>query len=225
MNYWEGKMSKGKVFTAQEVQAIIAGNKTMFREICKRQPQGEIEKPYVIRQAGITEFNYPFGKIPYQVGQKIFCKESFNIFAGQVAYKQSLTNAERYIWKPAQQMKQEHSRLTLLIKEIRVERLADISEEDAIAEGVDKLFTEEEMRHVAKVHPTAKNDAYKNYLWHGHIGKTITRKQSDEWNYQYSAYQKARDSFATLWNATHKKPEEKFEANPFVWSIQFEVVK
>ena len=25
-----------------------------------------------------------------------------------------------------------------------------------------------------------------------------------------------------IFNATHKKPEEKFEANPFVWVISFE---
>jgi hypothetical protein len=193
---------KGKIFTAQEVQAILAGNKTMFREICKRQPQGEIEKPYVIRQAGITEFNYPFGKIPYQVGQKIFVKESFNIFAGQVTYKQSLANVEKYFWKPATQMKQEHSRLTLLIKEIRVERLQDISEEDAIAEGM--FFTD--------------------------YGKNCYGQQEAGWSWKKNkspseCLGSAYWAFANKWNATHKKPEEKFMANPWVWVIDFEVVK
>ena len=32
-------------------------------------------------------------------------------------------------------------------------------------------------------------------------------------------------AFASLWNATHKKPEEKFEANPWVWCVTMEVVK
>jgi|LakMenE01Jun11ns_1017448.scaffolds.fasta_scaffold9938637_7 hypothetical protein len=190
-----GDSMKGKIFTAQEVQAILAGNKTMFREICKRQPQGEIEKPYVIRQAGITEFNYPFGKIPYQIGQKIFVKESFNIFAGQVAFKQSLANAEKYIWKPASQMKQEQSRLTLQIKEIRVERLADISEEDAIAEGV--------------VYPNTPVCCYRYQM------NCCGNYEAEDASWE----------FKQIWNATHKKPEEKFEANPWVWSIQFEVVK
>ena len=218
-------MSKGKIFNAQEVQAIIAGNKRMFREICKRQPQGEIEKPYVIRQAGITEFNYPFGKIPYKIGQKIFVKESFNIFAGQVAYKQSLANAERYIWKPAQHMKQEHSRLTLQIKDIRVERLQDISEEDAIAEGLDKLYSEEFFKEeVLKRNPNQTNP-WKNYLYYGLVQQgIITLKQSDSWGNQYSCEESAKLSFASLWNATHKKEEHKWENNPFVWSIQFEVV-
>jgi hypothetical protein len=31
--------------------------------------------------------------------------------------------------------------------------------------------------------------------------------------------------FKDAWNASHKKPEEKFEADPWVWKIDFEVVK
>ena len=171
---------KGRIFTAQEVQAIISGNKKMFREAIK--PRIKVENYKLTDGSGIG-MRILLEECPYQVGQKIFCKESFNIFAGQVAYKQSLANAERYIWKPAQHMKQEQSRLTLLIKEITVERLADINEEDAIAEAP-----------------------------------------------QYSIIQPFGnkcpiDFFKTLWNSTHKKPEEKFEANPWVWAIQFEVVK
>lgn len=31
--------------------------------------------------------------------------------------------------------------------------------------------------------------------------------------------------FAGNWNATHKKPEEKFKANPFVWVVDFKINK
>ena len=126
---------------------------------------------------------------PYQVGQKIFCKESFNIFAGQVAYKQNLASAERYIWKPAQHMKQEQSRLTLQIKEISVERLQDISEEDAIAEGI-----------------------------------PLSKEFKDRYYTPENNYAVPKIAFMRWWNATHKKPEEKWDSNPYVWSIQFEVV-
>ena len=246
---------KGKIFNAQEVQAIIAGLKVQFKEACKRQPQGEIEKPYIVRQAGITEYNYPFGKIPYQVGQKIFVKEKWGIgsrpdqFGGykgfeyeadcfgddenlpcyEINYDKLPKNIEidNWIgnWEQARLMPQWAARLTLEITNIKVERLGEISEDDAINEGVNKLFTEEEMKHFLKVHQIEKNDAYKNYLWHGHIGRTITKKQSDEWEYQCSAYEKAKDSFFSLWNATHKKPEEKFKANPFVWAVNFKINK
>ena len=179
---------KGKIFNAQEVQAIIAKNKTMFREICKIQPS-EQRKPYLIEKtvggfSGRTGIVYPFGESSYKKGQKIFVKESFNIFASQVSYKQGLVGAERYFWKPAQHMKQEHSRLTLEITDIKVERLQDISEDDAVNEGV----------------------------WN------IQEKGSPRnWD--------IKNAFATFWNATHKKPEEKFEANPFVWVVDFKINK
>ena len=255
---------KGKIFNAQEVQAILNGSKVMFREVIKPYPILSDDKSYWefkgVRWAGEnSSYAKNFGDnarpvmpdlCPYRVGQKIFCKERFSeelqqIYCKQLAkFNYAATCDEEVIkvdsdgwqlfrkngdpaspWKPAQHMKQEHSRLTLEITDIKVERLAEISEEDAIKEGVNKLFTEEEMKHVLRVHQIEKNDTYKNYLWHGHIGRTITKKQSDEWEYQCSAYEKAKDSFFSFWNANHEKPEEKFEVNPFVWVVDFKINK
>lgn len=213
---------KGKIFNAQEVQAIIAGNKTQFREVIK--PKINLENYSLPDECGMELL---LSECPYQVGQKIFVKESFGAdWSNNICYK-ATDQAEYAVssWEPASRMKQEHSRLTLEITNIKVERLQDISEDDAIREGVNKLFTEEEMKHVLKVHKIEKNDSYANYLWHGHIGRTITKKQSDEWEYQCSAYEKAKDSFFSLWNATHKKSEEKIEANPFVWVVDFKINK
>lgn len=188
---------KGKVFTAQQVQSMIAGDMTMFREVCKKQPQGEMQKPYVIRDMGIGAFHYPFGKCPYQIGQKIFCKESFDPemeyeneddldfrIRKYLAFKADFYPEDHCLgkWRPAQHMKQEHSRLTPLIKEIKVERLQEISEEDVKKEGF-------------------KTD-YK-MLPYG-----IFKKDGSKF-------------FIENWNATHKKPEEKFEANPWVWIVEF----
>ena len=198
-------MSKGKVFTAQEVQAIIAGNKTMFRTVVKNKtPFPDFlqlreagsdwykDKTISIRNKRSAWEDFSLQRFvekfcPYRIGQRIFVKESFNIFAGQVTYKQSLANVEKYFWKPATQMKQGQSRLTLQIKEIRVEKLQDINEEDCINEGFDYDWLE----------------GKGNIL----IAGSIT------------------NNFAKNWNATHKKPEEKFMANPWVWVIDFEVVK
>jgi len=205
-------MNIGKIFNAKEVQAIIAGNKRMFREVIKPFPVLSDDKSYWefegVRWAGEkSSYAKNFGDnarpeipdlCPYQVGQKIFCKESFADFRSNnsdIFYKSdfeinNLAKIAELKWKPAQHMKQEHSRLTLQIKEIRVEKLQNISEEDAIAEGIplsvefkDKYYTPENNYAVPKI------------------------------------------AFMRWWNSTHKKPEEKFEANPWVWSIQFEVVK
>jgi len=186
---------KGKIFNAQEVQAIIAGDKTQFREVIKF---SDIEKKIMCKAD--EPYLAELIKCPYEVGQKIFCKESFS--RGRIIDNQKTIgtcpdihywadgNPKSGAWKgriPAQHMKQEHSRLTLLIKEIRVERLSEISEEDAIAEGFKNGFHEVE-----------------------NVG-----------DFPFNAY----DSFAKNWNATHKKPEEKFEANPWVWVVSCEVVK
>jgi|GEM_PF-1989475 len=181
---------KGKIFNAQEVQAIISGNKTQFREV-------------VNTKQSFIEPTQPYGKCPYQVGQKIFCKESF---CEASSYKGITLEKELRVeykadggclvgnWKPAQHMKQEHSRLTLLIKEIRVERLAGISEEDARKEGV-------------------IDDGCGNCGESEFVCKCSNKQPSP------------REDFIFNWNANHKKPEEKFGANPWVWCVSFEVVK
>ena len=198
---------KGKIFNAQEVQPIIAGNKTMFREVIKNNllkscyKIGSYDSFTGKSESEMMPCNHSWAgkridmicsdcwkellaKCPYQVGQKIFCKESFEIWDDGIVYRASNLACDPVAkWKPAQHMKQEQSRLTLQIKEIRVERLADISEEDAIAE--------------APQYSIIKPFGNKCPI----------------------------DFFKTLWNYTHKKPEEKFGANPWVFVYQFKIIK
>jgi hypothetical protein len=215
-------MSKGKIFTAQEVQAIIAGNKTMFREAVKSKP--------IIKRGDDYLFD-DNGKIvsqkdccPYQVGQKIFVKESWCAFTGEtlgtplgkmriysyppkkgdiITYKADADLTKDFSnYLSSRTMPQWASRLTLLIKEIRVEKLSEISKDDAIAEGM--FFTD--------------------------YGKNCYNQQEAGWSWKKNkspseCLGSAYWAFANKWNTTHKKPEEKFEANPWVWSIRFEVVK
>ncbi len=193
---------KGKIFNAQEVQAILNGSKVMFREVIKPQiiKLTDQQNKNLSLVDGYTFNNEIWADLegckkvaifrcPYQVGQKIFCKErfarSFDNEGNPIAILEADNKQERK-WRPASQMKQEHSRLTLLIKEIRVEKLADISEEDIEAEGI-------------KAHDVS------GMLHLGYISE--------------------KDAFIVFWNFTHKKPEEKFfEASPFVWCVNFEVI-
>ena len=87
---------KGKIFNAQEMQAIISGNKRMFREVIKfsnsktTRDFQEIALKKILE--GFSEYDVclsHFFKVPYQVGQKIFCKEAWGRKAtgSGIAYK------------------------------------------------------------------------------------------------------------------------------------------
>ena len=180
---------KGKIFNEQEVQAMLNGSKVMFREVAK------IKLNLSCYDVDKKEFydDPIFKKCPYQVGQKIFVKESFyedltyRKFAGFEAKDGLLEINARY-------MKQEHSRLTLQIIEIRAERLRDIDEEGARQEGV--------------IDSGCGNCGESEFDCKCKIPEPLPK-----------------DDFIFNWNATHKKPEEEFNANPWVWVLKFELVK
>lgn len=133
-------------------------------------------------------------------------------------------NPERPRWKPAIHMPREASRMTLLVDAVKVERLQGISEIDAAAEGVSRLFTEEECRRVVGIAGTKPEDhGWTNYLWHGLVGREITSAQSEAWDHQFSSYRYARGSFSSLWARIHGA--EAWEQNPFVVAITFRVIK
>jgi hypothetical protein len=151
---------KSIIFKENQVNYALKEGKGVFRVVCKK-------------HSSINGYYYPYGKWKFQVGEKIFVKEDYDIAVHNLwafnGLEKKTVNA-RY-------MKQEQSRLTLRITGVNVERLQEISDEDCIKEGVDP--------------------------------KTTT----DINNY-----------FRNLWNSTHKKLEEKWEANPWVWVYEYEVL-
>ena len=104
---------------------------------------------YTKSSGGVWSAKCPFG----QVGDRLWVRESFGFSIRsvggspheQLVFKASKPDAVRYYdcngvpspmkWSPSSQMPRKYSRITLEITDIRVERLQDISEEDAKAEG------------------------------------------------------------------------------------------
>ncbi len=187
---------KTKIFKSQEVQAIIEGRKTMFREIIKK-TKNEIENYSLPDECG-TELL--LSEAPYKVGQEIFAK-------GQ---------------EPP---------ITLRITSVKVERLQDISEEDFYKSGVECL-------HGTEIADTG--DYFDDEYYFGELEEeSITECDCDgtmELCYKCSCggftsgytllntHNNPFDPYIEFWDSTHKKPEEKWEADPWVFVYEFEVV-
>ncbi|BCM89102.1 hypothetical protein IAD21_00946 [Abditibacteriota bacterium] len=105
-------------------------------------------------------------------------------------------------WRPSIFMPRWASRLTLEITDIRVERLQSISEEDAMAEGVEKNVLP------GYEHEWKETDGWRDYL---------LPKFADCW-----PEENARDSFASLWRSINGA--DSYETNPFCWVLTFKKV-
>ena len=144
------------LFSAPMVRAILEDRKTQTRRIAKpfNPPQFDAETIHrtdhceFIGWSGgtpslyFTKDYYPEGTgilCPYgRPGDRLWVRESFFFDGPYVAYR---ADHEGYApkdtpWKPSIHMPRAASRILLEITDVRAERLQDISEEDAKAEGV-----------------------------------------------------------------------------------------
>jgi len=144
------------LFSAPMVRAILAGTKTQTRRALKPQPQingGDglhPVRPYQTPQGKWTWVLASTGHgdgtsgewCPYGMeGDRFWVRETFAEAemgkAKAIYYKADEEKPEwlKGFWRPSIFMPRALSRITLEITDVRVERLQEISEEDAIAEG------------------------------------------------------------------------------------------
>lgn len=204
--------------------------------------------------------NIQYVKPPYQINDILYVRETFfqavghylDVSGEAVSYTYPIFEYvadgkhEKGHWynerqdyymvkRPSIHMPKEVARIFLKVTGVRVERLQDITEEQAKAEGVIRLYdndTDTEYTDWTKrigLYPKSKEEwGYKNYLWHGNFGKCGSGNwQSDLWDYQYSSYDTAVGSFSSLWQSTLQKDQLQYyswNANPYVWVIEFEVI-
>jgi hypothetical protein len=104
-------------------------------------------------------------------------------------------------WRPSIHMPRWASRITLEITDVRVQRLCEISEDDAIAEGVEPL--------------------HQGYYPYGIKTCFTTVENGREVPAQYCPT--ARHSFERLWRSLNAK-RSPWERNDWVWALTFKVV-
>lgn len=206
------------LFSTLMVQAILEGRKTQTRrtnglEEINKNPDDWYFTNCTASCADKKEFYFkhrfyegddcdllipcPYGK----VGDILWVREKHismidcetNEFAGYWYYAdmpEKFHKEYKRKWKPSIHMPKAACRLFLRIKDVRVERLQDITKADAWAEGVKEI---------------EKNEAYFDYM------------------NEAGSYATAKGSFFSLWKSING--DDSFEANPWVWVIEFERVE
>lgn len=199
--------SKPIIFSAPMIQAILAGRKTQTRRVIKN-----LDMIQDVRD-GVPYFEDAYGDwhktsaaCPYgQPGNYLWVKETWAHpvrgceFQNGVSYRADHIDpsgdASPIKWRPSIFMPRWASRINLLIKNVRVERLQEISEADAIAEGTE----------VPSVLLTGST--YPNLSYEIDGPSTIV------------------DYYHQLWDHINAKRGYSWASNPWVFVIEFEVIE
>jgi hypothetical protein len=238
---------KGIIMSAESVRAILDNRKSQTRRVVKPQPVVCPCNPIYLDwkdmtlspDAAMTRY-CPYGK----PGDVLYVKEPF-LQRGWHENDPELAGCGKWIWDDMTPetikvgitgvvgsyskwrkrsplfMPAWASRLKIVLTDVRVERLQDITEEDAYAEGVEPLFSHAEIHEPRYRSEFDLNPMpFKNYLWHGDFGRNgMGNSKSDAWEYQYSSYKDAKGSYSSLWEKINGPGS--WESNPFVWVLSF----
>lgn len=134
------------LFSAPMVRALLAGTKTQTRRILKPLPNRTIF--FDALKAGLNQHQSP----RFASGDRLWVRETWQALSfgdyqptkssqSEVRYAATdpcadlETEARGYPWRPSIFMPRWASRITLTVTDVRIERLQDISEADAVAEG------------------------------------------------------------------------------------------
>lgn len=201
------------LFNGAMVRAILEGRKTQTRRIwkmprgldwyvsgCMRgEETGDIHDPKSNWWGHVEEMACPYGR----PGERLWVRETWGYnpdfpgIHGRACYRADPGHEYDGIkWKPSIHMPRAACRLMLEITAVRVERLNDCSEEDALAEGV------------FKAGPSGKLP----------IGQCVERV-TDGIEVVYIRRGMALDEYRELWNSINGAGA--WEANPWVWVVEF----
>lgn len=216
------KVAKPILFNTEMVQAILSNRKTVTRRLIKPQPPEGYDYSQGLSNLFYAKFlnsnsEIFLSKTPYmapclneEVGDILYVRETFcevpyeyehipieggHITVPKIAYKADAEVDYTGIWKPSIHMPKELARIFLKVTDVRVERLQDITEQQALNEGI-------------KIHPIVD-------IFH----KPKCHVYGDKYN------DTAIQAFSELWDGIYKNKGYGWDANPWVWVIEFERVE
>jgi hypothetical protein len=208
---------KGIIFSAPMVRALLDGRKTQTRRLI--QPTTKPIQTGDILASWPTDAFIRQGarfRPPYTPGDRLYVRENFYQFGGPVAYAADGAPAFPRKMTPCIHMPRWASRLWLAVTDVRVQRLQDIAEAEAIAEGVVwQEPSEEDLQWAAEQAVEYGTSADLDGVWlvpgtDGGDGRQIwgcTPQQA----YQF------------LWNSLHTEPGTRWQDNPWIVAVSFDV--
>ena len=192
------------LFNAEMVCAILEGRKTVTRRVVKPQPPATAHVSKVRSDYGWSFWEgnpeKHYMKPPFQAGDILWVRETWNCLpipeplrGTSKTYWYKADGAEpEDKWRPSIHMPREAARIFLRVTGVQVERLQDITEKEAGAEGPRKAFE-----------------------YNTQDGPVITL---DEDGYFYFGFKALWNSTIKAKDLSHYG----WEANPWVWVIEFE---
>jgi hypothetical protein len=210
-----------KNFNTAEVRATLAGTKTQFREVIKGVPSDALEVFVWFNESGhqpsADEGLYCRDKdglkflqaCPYKTGSRLWVRETwawpgeefvlYRATEGHIQQEmQSDPNNPQFVWQSPVTMPRWASRIWLEVVSVKVERLNEISYDDARAEGLESV---------------AQLGILRAGGWKDYTGKTI-------------GFMNYADSFTSLWDSVNgKRAGCAWQDNPWCWCIGFRRVE
>ena len=178
------KVTRPILFSGEMVRAILDGHKTQTRRVMKPQPEV------------LDDIQYYVSNSPFKTGMTLWVREtwasgsaydSYNPSAltphtGKVWYRDTPDPDKQCgKWRPSIFMPRWASRITLEITDARIERVQDITAEDALSEGV-------------------VNDQ----ALQGHHRTWVPQRL-----------------FSRLWDRINERRGYGWNANPWIWGVEF----
>ncbi len=198
------------LFNTEMVRAILGGRKSCTRRIVKGFiPNNAVwgytaftPKGYISCRGTFADgYGEKFFKLPCKLGDILYVRETWKKAPnGYYYYEDWQRNdiADVTKWKPSIHMPKEAARIWLKVTDVRVERLQEITEEQACMEGTNPW----------------DEACYENNGWHPTLSDPDSGGEPN-----------MVDGFHKLWNSTIKKSDIDrygWDANPWVQVIEFE---
>jgi hypothetical protein len=199
------------LFSREMVRAILVGHKTQTRRVVMPQIDWQVDIFQRRKNGTLDQFTFSefIARCPYGLaGDRLWVRETFAYApADTYVYRADFSEpiheglVERagevipLVWRPSIHMPRKASRIALNITAVRIERVQEIIREGAKAEGVSNLWSWD----------VERNDKHPEHFRRALLNPYIA-------------------NYSVLWDEINAERGYGWDANPWVWVIEFQKV-